>query len=424
VPVATELISIVIPCLNDAGNLQRLLPRLRIAIEPLREKTEIIVVDGGSTDDTRDVAERGGAVVVVQERPGYGNALKTGFAVCRGEYIVTTDPDLSHNPALIPEMILRRHEADVLIASRYIRRGHAWMPLGRRILSRTLNRLVATVLGMPFRDLSSGFRLYRRSALASVKIQSDDYAVLLETAVRLYSAGYRIIEIPFHYRQQRWGHERSKLARLALDYLRTLWTMWRLRNSIDSADYDERAFDSRIPLQRYWQRKRCRIIVTMVEDVPSALDIGCGSSKILDALPQSVALDIQFGKLRYKKTRARKSVCASVRALPFSDRSFPAVILSQVIEHLPKDPRILDECVRVLQPGGVLVLGTPDYGHWQWRWIERLYARVHPSGYADQHVAHFTRAEICEEMERRGLAVEECRYILDAEMIIKARLKT
>jgi dolichol-phosphate mannosyltransferase len=421
--VGTERISIIIPCLNDAANLERLLPRLRRAVEPLDERTEIIVVDGGSTDDTRGVAEREGVRVVVQQRHGYGSALKAGFAVCGGDYIVTVDPDLSHNPAFIPEMILRRHEADVLIASRYIRRGFAWMPLARRILSRALNWLVATVLGLPLRDLSSGFRLYRKTAIASIAMESDDYALLLEIAVRLYSAGYRIIEIPFHYRQHRWGHVRARPMRLALDYLRTLWATWRLRNSIDSSDYDERAFDSRMPLQRYWQRKRYRIIVSMVGDALSVLDIGCGSSKIIDALPQSVVLDIQLGKLRYKKTVAQKSVCASVLALPFRDRSFPTIIFSEVIEHLPKDRRILDECVRVLQPGGVLVLGTPDYGRWQWRVIEWLYARLHPSGYADEHVAHFTRAEVYEEMEQRGLTVEKCDYILGAEMIVKARLK-
>jgi len=421
--MGTELISIVIPCLNDAAHLERLLPWLRRAVEPLDEKTEVVVVDGGSTDETRAVAEREGARVILQEQRGYGNALKAGFAVCRGDYIVTVDPDLSHNPALIPEMILRRHEADMLIASRYIQRGFAWMPIVRRILSGILNRVVATVLGLPFRDLSSGFRIYRKAALDSTEMRSGGYALLLEIVVRLYSAGYRIVEIPLHYRQLRWGHVRAKPTRLALDYLRTLGAMWRLRNSIDSADYDERAFDSRIPLQRYWQRKRYRTIVSMVGDALSVLDVGCGSSKIIDALPQSVALDIQFGKLRYKKTRSQKSVCASVRALPFPDRSFATVIFSEVIEHLPKDPRILDECVRVLQPGGVLVLGTPDYARWQWRMIERLYARLHPTGYADQHVAHFTRAEVYEEMERRGLTVEECAYILNAELIVKARLR-
>jgi ubiquinone/menaquinone biosynthesis C-methylase UbiE len=103
-------------------------------------------------------------------------------------------------------------------------------------------------------------------------------------------------------------------------------------------------------------------------------------------------------------------------ALPFPDASFPCVLCSQVIEHVPKESPILDELCRVLAPGGRLVLGTPDYANWQWVYIEKLYGMV-PGGYKDEHISHYTNRELVQIMGERGLRFEEERYILQGELI-------
>jgi len=77
--------------------------------------------------------------------------------------------------------------------------------------------------------------------------------------------------------------------------------MWELRNSILSADYDDRAFDSRIPFQRYWQRRRHAIVTALAEGATTCLDVGCGSSRILGSLDSALGLDIQLSKLRYAR---------------------------------------------------------------------------------------------------------------------------
>jgi SAM-dependent methyltransferase len=151
------------------------------------------------------------------------------------------------------------------------------------------------------------------------------------------------------------------------------------------------------------------------------LDVGCGSSRIIAALPRgSVAVDILRRKLRYARKFERPLVHASGFSLPFPDNSFPCVLCSQVIEHVPKESPILDELCRVLAPGGRLVLGTPDYANWEWVWTEKLYGMV-PGGYADEHIAHYSLAELKAIFARRGYTFEASRYILRGELIIAVR---
>ena len=413
-------LSIIIPCMNEAENLKELLPLINNFICNM-VNYEIIVVDGRSHDNTVQVAQSLGAIAITQQGKGYGNALKTGFARARGEYILTMDGDLSHHPSLIPNMIRRRQEADVLIASRFIRQGYSRAPLSRNLMSILLNKTFQIAISMPFEDLSSGFRIYRKCVLDSIDIEMEYYNVLQEILVKIYVQGYHIKEIPFHYKPRHKGRSKAKVFKYGFAYFRYLPTAWRLRNDSDSADYDERAFHSRHPLQKYWQRKRYEIIVDAVGNDKKILDIGSGSSMIMEALPHSHSLDIMSNRLRYKNhDTKRNSVQGSVFSLPFEDGEFDCVIFSQVIEHLPQDDVILDECVRVIKPGGKLIFGTPDYGGWQWPMFEWLYSIFNPIGYIDEHITHFTLESCINELEKRGLTIQYYKYILKAELIIVA----
>jgi len=106
--------------------------------------------------------------------------------------------------------------------------------------------------------------------------------------------------------------------------------------------------------------------------------------------------------------------------LPFPDETFDAVICSEVIEHIPRDRIDLSDMVRVLAPGGTLVLGTPDYGRWRWRALERLYKKVFPQGYATEHINPYTRRDLRREIERMGLTVLDVQYVGGSEMIFRA----
>lgn len=415
-------LTVIIPALREARNLSILLPQVRALLDELGIRYEVFVVTHGPDEDTIRVAGEHDTRVIEQSERGYGGALIAGFAEARGKYILTMDADLSHAPIFIRELWLRRQKAEVVIASRYVPGGKADMPRSRYLLSRVLNAFFGRGLSLPIRDLSSGFRLYRADLVRGRTFTARDFDIVQEILVRIYADGWRIKEVPFQYAPRQHGSSNARVIAFGLAYLRTFRSLWTLRNSVLSADYDDRAHDSLIPLQRYWQRERFRHITDLIVGQGPVLDVGCGSSQIIGALPAgSVAVDVLERKLRYARKFDAFLVRASGFCLPFRDASFPCVLCSQVIEHVPKESPILDELCRVLAPGGRLVLGTPDYAHWQWVWIEKAYARVAPGGYADEHIAHYTCEELVALFEKRGFRLEATRYILQGELILAFR---
>jgi dolichol-phosphate mannosyltransferase len=415
-------VSIVIPALNEGSNLRHLLPRLHGVVSTLvGGGYETMVVDGGSTDDTVEVGRDGGARVVRQEEPGYGGALKAGFEAADGEYVLTLDADLSHDPDFIERMWEARQEAEVIVASRYVRGGSARMPLMRKVLSLILNKFFTKGLSLPIHDISSGFRLYRSSVLRGMALESSDFDVLEEILIKCYAQGWRIVEVPFQYLPRQEGGSHISLLRFGLAYLWTFRRMWELRNSILCADYDDRAFDSRVLPQRYWQRQRHQIVTGFASGAGQCLDVGCGSSRILCSLDRVVGVDILARKLRWARRYGKPLVNASTFDLPFADGSFDCVISSEVIEHIPAGQRPFLEMRRVLKDGGSLILGTPDYGRLSWRIIEGLYHHLIPGGYADEHITQYTKVELIQSMEELGFVFLDIKYVLGSEMIMLFR---
>jgi dolichol-phosphate mannosyltransferase len=419
-------LSVIIPACNERENLELLLPALRETLDDLGICWEIIVADGGSVDGTAEVATRRGARVIHQQERGYAAALMEGMHESRAPFIVTMDADLSHRPAFLVDLWKHREQAELLIASRYVPGGESQTGWFRRLLSRILNITYTRVLSLPLHDISSGFRMYRRDTLEGLSLRARDFDILEEVLIKIYTQGFRVLELPFRYVSRGSGRSHARLLKFAWAYLKTLVRMWQLRNSVASSDYDHRAFDSLIPLQRYWQRQRYRIVRGFLEGCRSGrpasiLDVGCGSSRIIQDLPEAIGLDILFPKLRFLRGRHERLAQGTVFALPFPDASFDAVICSEVVEHVPDDPRIFEELVRVLRPGGTLILGTPDYGRWLWWVLEWIYGKILPGAYAHEHITHPTQASVSERLRASGCTIQRLRYVGFCEMIFRAR---
>jgi dolichol-phosphate mannosyltransferase len=225
-------LSVVIPAHNEGPNLRLLLPQLGSILDGLGIRSEVLVVVREPDPETEAAAREGRAAVVTQREPGYGGALRTGFALGRGGHVLTMDADLSHPPTFVADLWQHRQEADILIASRYVAGGAAKMPLLRALLSRVLNRFFALGLGVPLRDLSSGFRLYRAAALDLEAVTARDFDVLPEILIRAHSAGRRVLEIPFRYEPRAHGSSNARIVPFGIAYVRTFGRLHSLRRSV------------------------------------------------------------------------------------------------------------------------------------------------------------------------------------------------
>ena len=200
---------VVTPTYNERENIAQLHARLR-AVAP---EVEILVIDDGSPDGTAELvdelAARDGGISVHRRdgKQGLASAYVLGFelALERGaDRIVQMDADLSHAPEDVPRLL--SVEADVVIGSRYVQGGGTvnW-PLHRRLLSRCGSFYSRTCLGLPFRDLTGGFKAWRRHMLSSVlsrPVESDGYAFQVELTWRAWRAGGSIQEVPIIFTER------------------------------------------------------------------------------------------------------------------------------------------------------------------------------------------------------------------------------
>jgi glycosyltransferase involved in cell wall biosynthesis len=210
-----RLLSVVIPALNEYGNLRRVIASIPVA--ELRSQgwaTEVVVVDNGSTDGTGDLARELGATVIEQPVRGYGNAYAAGFAAARGEVIATADADLTypldHLLALLS--ILEESTAEFMTTDRLrwadrrtMKPSHA---LGNHVLSFTARAL----FGHSFKDSQSGMWIFRRTAWAQLEVHSRGMAFSQEIKNEAFAKGLRCIEVPIEYRP-RGGQVKLNVAR-------------------------------------------------------------------------------------------------------------------------------------------------------------------------------------------------------------------
>lgn len=231
---------VCLPTHKEADNIETVLRRIRHALPT----ATILVIDDASTDGTPDLAEalnaEIGPIVVMRRasKDGLGNAYRTGFkwGLERGfDIIVEIDADLSHDPAVLPELVSAASlGADLAIGSRYVPGGTiiGW-PRKRLFLSRWGNRYVAIMLGLAINDATSGFRAFRSAAVRDLDLintSSDGYTFQIETTYRLVRAGRRIVEIPIVFRERELGASKmsSSIVREALVNV----TRWGARDTL------------------------------------------------------------------------------------------------------------------------------------------------------------------------------------------------
>ena len=229
---------VIIPTYNERENLPRLVAQVLAVAADLR----ILVVDDGSPDGTGAIAERlareTGRVQVLHRagKLGLGSAYRDGFAhaLSHGyDYVVEMDADFSHRPEDLPGLLAAARTADVAIGSRNVPGGRTenWSRL-RTLISRGGSLYARLILGLPVKDCTSGFKCFRREALAALDlgaVRSNGFGFQVEMNYLCHRAGFRLVEVPIVFPDRTAGASKMS-GRIVVEALGLVWQL-RLRRT-------------------------------------------------------------------------------------------------------------------------------------------------------------------------------------------------
>jgi dolichol-phosphate mannosyltransferase len=229
---------ICLPTYNERANLEPIVRRLGEVLAGVDAEPRLLVIDDSSPDGTGELADRlSGELPFVSvlhrtRKEGLGPAYIAGFrwALEHGaDRIVQMDADFSHDPADVPRLIGAAESAGLSLGSRYVEGGGTenWGK-GRQAISRFGSFYARTTLGVPVRDLTGGFKCWRREALEALpldRIRTKGYAFQIETTYRALRAGFEVVEPPIVFAERRAGG--SKMTRGIV--LEAMWKVPELR---------------------------------------------------------------------------------------------------------------------------------------------------------------------------------------------------
>ena len=229
---------VVLPTYNERQNLEPVVAGVRAALSAAAVDHTILVVDDSSPDGTGELADELAArdpAVQVLHRPrkeGLGQAYIAGFGRALAEgavLVIEMDADMSHDPAHLPAMVSATRHFDLVLGSRYVPGGEVrnWGAM-RRLVSRGGCWYARMVLGLGVRDLTGGFKCFRREVLEALdlgRIRSQGYAFQVELTYRAVQRGFRVLEIPIVFTDRAVGH--SKMSRRIV--LEAMWMVPALR---------------------------------------------------------------------------------------------------------------------------------------------------------------------------------------------------
>ncbi len=217
------LVSVVIPCLNEAENIESCVSAALEAIARMGVAGEVVVADNNSEDDSAQMAERAGARVVVEQRRGYGSAYLAGFEASRGRYIVMADADLTYDFNEIPRFVAELDAgAELVMGDRMDNIQPGAMPwlhryIGNPILTGLLNLLFRTGIN----DAHCGMRALRRDVLPRLDLRTTGMEFASEMVIRASKEKLRIAEFPIEY-HPRGGESKLSSFRDGWRHLRFL----------------------------------------------------------------------------------------------------------------------------------------------------------------------------------------------------------
>ncbi len=406
-------LSVVIPVYNESKTIREIVRR----VQEVPIEKEILIVDDGSTDATREVLReldgRDGVRVFLQPaNQGKGAAVSVGFRYAQGDVVVVQDADLEYDPNEFGKLLapIEAGHADVVYGSRFLGGGarrvlYFWHTVGNRFLTLVSNMFT----NLNLTDMETCYKMFRREVVQSMKIESRRFGIEPEITAKVARRGYRVYEVPISY-YGRTYEEGKKIG--WKDAVSALGTIVRhsLREAEDPRNVGHVTLARMARLEPYnrWLADRFRYAVGS-----RVLEIGAGFGNMtrqLEGRELLLASDLDPVALEYLRGafRDRPGVRIASYRFPLGkvEREeiralrIDTVVCLNVLEHIEDDAGTLADIHAVLPPGGRLVLLVPA--------LRRLY------GTLDEHLHHFRRYEKAElegKIRGAGFDLEECRFL-------------
>jgi glycosyltransferase involved in cell wall biosynthesis len=216
-----EMISVVIPTLNEAGNILEAITTIH---NDMAYPKEIIVVDGNSTDGTKEIVrDLGYCRLIIEPRRGYGLALKTGMKNAKGNIIIMVDGDGTYEVRHINRMITKMIEknADMVLATRMYDPKKA-MGIMNFVGNKVITFFFDFVFSQFLSDTQSGFRAISHEAIDNVELNEGDMAFATEMLIKFAKEGYNMIEVPTTYKARKYGKPKLRRFKSGIEIFSTI----------------------------------------------------------------------------------------------------------------------------------------------------------------------------------------------------------
>ena len=224
-------ISIVVPAHNEEENLPSLIEDLIKLIDENKLNSEIVLVDDNSTDKTGNIidsyASKFSNIKSIHrktEERGMGFALIEGTKKANGEIIVWTMADRSDNLDTVPKLIKKINDGyDLVVASRYMEGGSRGdLSVDKAFFSSSYTKVTRLFFGIPIHDITNAFRAFRKKIFESIRLESGDFAISPEFAIKAQLKGFKLGEVPTTYYNRKLGRTKFKMFKMGIRYISLL----------------------------------------------------------------------------------------------------------------------------------------------------------------------------------------------------------